>query len=224
MRQSLAPAKYNTKEEPGQSQAGWFPGQRTPASGSTRTYSLSLTHTLTHTLLHLVIPDNMTPDPVSPSFNLSLLARRLLSRPWCLPQQSTPSKEPPPLLNCSLTAALHTLTTYPWFRDRHYLPCRLGPCHHHDSKGDAVHVTHRKQSALLTDHAWNTYLAVSKLPLPIGMYLVIRMQSRSLAVLQWCRRTKQNQLRHKSHIVTTELIWRKKENEFLNLFLLQIIS
>ena len=138
MRQSLAPAKYNTREEPGQSQAGWFLGQRTPASGSTRTYSLSLTYTLTHTLLHLVIPDNMTPDPVSPSFNLSLCWHGISSpAPGVCLSNPPPPKSPLPSWTAhwhtALCAALHTLTTYLWFRDRHYLPCRLGPCHHHDS-------------------------------------------------------------------------------------------
>lgn len=138
---------------------------------------------------------------------VSLLARHLLSRPPVFAAAKPgPPRGSPPLLSCSLTSALHALTAYPWFRVHHYLPCRLGPSYHHDRDGGALHVAHRKQSESLTDHARRERLAASKPPLPTGTYLVIRMQSRSLAILQGCRHTKQHQLRHKSQIVTTELI------------------
>lgn len=150
----------------------------------------------------------MTPDPVSTSFNLSLCWHGHL--PSCplvfAAAKPGPPRGSPPLPSCSLTFALHTLTAYPWFRVHHYLPCRPGPSYHHNSDGGAVHVTHRKQSESLTDHARKEHLAASKPLLPTGTYLVIRMQSRSLAILQGCRHTKQHQLRHKSQIVTTELI------------------
>ena len=178
----------------------------------THTHILSLLliheHTHTHTLLHLVIPrrhDSRSCIHLIQPVSLLARASPLLPPGVCRSKTRSPQGSPH-LLSCSLTSALHTLTAYPWFRVHHYLPCRLGPSYHHDSDGGAVHVTHWKQSESLTDHARKERLAASKPLLPTGTYLVIRMQSRSLAILQGCRHTKQHQLRHKSQIVTTELI------------------
>ena len=212
------PAKSDSTVHPGQSLGGRHRGGQADFQDKghslrahTHTYSLSPSYTRTYSHTHTPASGYSSTAYSRSCIHLiqpvSLLARAspLLPPGVCRSKTRSPQGSPH-LLSCSLTSALHTLTAYPWFRVHHYLPCRLGPSYHHDSDGGAVHVTHWKQSESLTDHARKERLAASKPLLPTGTYLVIRMQSRSLAILQGCRHTKQHQLRHKSQIVTTELI------------------
>lgn len=121
-----------------------------------------------------------------------------------------------PSVLCCVTPDLHTLTLdYPWGEVLSARQVSISD----GRKGDAAHFTHQKQSELPTDHGWKKPRAVSRWLLPLLMYLVVKMQSLGPTVLPWCGHTAQKWFRHKSEIVTTALIWRKKGNEFFNLFL-----